>query len=108
MAGGRLQWRDVQLPLYAAALRLRGLTPDEVGYFALPKSVMETEIRTWTDFSNEWIDHALECAAEVVRRLRAGFFWPPADRAYARSFDELFLGDPHATVEPPDLEAALR
>ncbi|MDZ4289671.1 MAG: PD-(D/E)XK nuclease family protein, partial [Prosthecobacter sp.] len=98
-SGARLQWRDLQLPLYAAALRLHGLMPDVVGYFAIPKSVQDTEILIWQDFNAEWIDRALECAAEVVRRLRDGIFWPPATRAYARDFDALFLGDIQATVE---------
>lgn len=102
-SGIRLQWKDLQLPLYAAALRLHGQTPNEVGYFAMPKSVQETQILPWPDFNDEWIDGALECAAEVVRRLRSGIFWPPAPKAYDRPFDELFLGDIAATVEMPDL-----
>ncbi len=92
-------WRDLQLPLYAAALRLRGLSPDAVGYFALPKSVQETGVQLWADFSDTWIDRALECAAEIVRRQRAGKFWPPADKAWPQSYDELFLGDITQTVE---------
>lgn len=91
--GTRYQWKDLQLPLYAAALRLHGLRPDFVGYFTLPKSVQDTKVLTWDQFSDEWVDHALVCAAEVVRRLRTGMFWPPSAKAYDRGFDELFLGD---------------
>lgn len=92
-------WRDLQLPLYAAALRARGLRPDAVGYFALPKSVQETGVQLWEDFGDAWIDRALECAAEIIRRQRSGNFWPPADKAWAQSYDELFLGDIAQTVE---------
>lgn len=96
--GTRHQWKDLQLPLYAAALRVNGLRADAVGYFTLPKSVQDTKVLTWADFSEEWEDQALACAAEVVKRLRAGDCWPPSERAYDRGFDELFLGDVAASV----------
>jgi ATP-dependent helicase/nuclease subunit B len=99
-SGQRLQWLDLQLPLYAAALALHGHKPDVVGYFAIPKSVQETRLMTWADYSEEWTRAALDCAAQVVTRLREGLFWPPSAKAYARSFDELFLGDLEAAVEP--------
>jgi ATP-dependent helicase/nuclease subunit B len=98
-SGVRLRWKDLQLPLYAAALRLRGISAQSVGYFAIPKSVQETQLKTWENFNDEWVDAALACAAEVVRRLREGIFWPPAPRARDRSFDTLFLGDINATVD---------
>lgn len=90
---GRFQWKDLQLPLYAAALRIHGLMPQEAGYFALPKSVQETKVITWKDFNEDWVDLALECAGEVVRRLREGRFWPPAEKAFDRGQDEIFLHD---------------
>jgi ATP-dependent helicase/nuclease subunit B len=99
--GERWQWLDLQLPLYAAALQREGLRVDEVGYFALPKSVQETKVLMWEDFNEEWVEHALVCAGEVVERLRAGRFWPPAAKAHSRDYDELFLGDLEAAVEMP-------
>lgn len=101
--GTRHQWKDLQLPLYAAALSLHGLRPDYVGYFTLPKSVQDTKVLTWENFSEEWVEQGLNCAAEVVRRLREGQFWPPAEKAYNRGFDELFLGDLAAAVRWPGL-----
>jgi ATP-dependent helicase/nuclease subunit B len=92
-------WTDLQLPLYAAALRLRGLEPQSVGYFALPKSVQETSVLLWDDFGDDWIDGGLQCAAEIVRRLRDGQFWPPARKAWEHGYDELFLGDIAASFE---------
>jgi ATP-dependent helicase/nuclease subunit B len=106
--GTRFQWKDLQLPLYAAALRLHGLRPDLAGYFTLPKSVQDTKVLTWETFDDEWIDHALACASEVVRRLREGLFWPPAAKAYDRGFDELFLGDAMATIHWPGASAEAR
>jgi ATP-dependent helicase/nuclease subunit B len=97
--GVRRRWVDLQLPLYAAALRLHGLEPQEAGYFVLPKSVQDTRVLLWPDFGKAWIEPALACAAEAVRRMRAGVFWPPSPRAYDRGFDDLFLGDPMAAAE---------
>jgi ATP-dependent helicase/nuclease subunit B len=99
-AGETWLWQDLQLPLYAAALRHQGLRVETVGYFCLPKSVQETGIKLWEDFSRTWEDQALNCAAEIVRRLREGRFWPPTDRAYAASYEELFLGEVEQSVEP--------
>lgn len=101
--GKSYQWKDLQLPLYAAALRLHGLSPQEVGYFTLPKSVQDTKVLTWEGFSDEWVDRALDCAAEIVKRMRAGLFWPPAEKAWDRGFDEIFLGDLAASVTWPSV-----
>lgn len=97
--GTRRLWVDLQLPLYAAALQTDGLEPQEAGYFVLPKSVQDTRVLLWPDFGKAWIEPARECAAEAVRRMREGVFWPPSAKAYDRGFDDLFLGDPAETVE---------
>ena len=99
--GRRGMWLDLQLPLYAAALRQRGLNVSRVAYFALPKSIQETEILEWDGFDDALIDAALDCAAEAVKRIRAGQFWPPADRSPNDSFDEILLHDPLHSVEAP-------
>lgn len=93
------QWNDLQLPLYAATLRAHDLEPQEAGYFALPKSVQDTRVLVWEDFGSAWVESALECAAETVRRMREGIFWPPAPKGRDAGFDDLFLGDIEGTVE---------
>lgn len=97
--GAMRQWSDLQLPLYAAALQAHGLAPQEAGYFALPKSVQDTRVLLWEDFGPAWVESALECAAEAVRRMREGIFWPPAPKGRDAGFDDLFLGDIEGTVE---------
>lgn len=94
-----LEWKNLQLPLYAAAMRARGLGIPEVGYFCLPKSVQHTGIQMWSDFDEWWVDRALEMAGEIVRRIEAGMFWPPCD--VERSDEPIFLGDVMGTVEWP-------
>lgn len=90
-----LRWTDVQLPLYAAALRRHALGPvTQVGYACLPKAVTDTDLSLWEDYDERWEEAALACAAEVVRRIQAGLFWPPNEgQARSKDFDELFLGD---------------
>ncbi len=81
-------------------MRQQGLRVDEAGYFCLPKSVQDTAILTWENFDDAWQDQALACAAEIVRRLREGLFWPPAENAFEQDYEGLFLGDILAAVEP--------
>ena len=90
--GKVLRWVDVQLPLYAAALRGHLLGPvTQVGYGCLPKGVMETDLALWEGFDERWEESAVACAAEVVRRVRAGVFWPPNEGvARSRDFEALW------------------
>jgi ATP-dependent helicase/nuclease subunit B len=87
------RWVDLQLPLYAAAMRGHALGPvQQAGYGCLPKGVMETGIRMWEGFDESWEAAALACAAEVVRRIQAGVFWPPNEgKVKSQDFDPLFL-----------------
>lgn len=99
--GGRAMWLDLQLPLYAAAMRQRGLEVTRLAYFTLPKSIQSTTILEWDTFDNELIDAALACARDAARRIREGVFWPPAPRSPDDTFDEMLLLDPLHAVQPP-------
>ena len=100
-ADKRALWLDLQLPLYAAALRQRGLNVSRVAYFTLPKSIQDTAILEWDGLDETLIAAALDCAAEAVRRIRSGQFWPPAERSPNDTFDEILLHDPLHSVQPP-------
>ena len=99
--GKRGLWLDLQLPLYAAALRQRCQSISSVAYFTLPKSIQDTAILPWEGFDEELIEASLQCAAEAVQRIRSGQFWPPAERSPNDSFDEILLNDPLHSVQPP-------
>lgn len=92
---GIWRWLDVQLPLYAAALKNHPLGPvTQVGYACLPKGVMDTDLILWENFDERWAEAAETCAAEVVKRVNGGVFWPPNEgKVRSVDFDELFLGD---------------
>ncbi|NJL32205.1 MAG: hypothetical protein HC898_11625 [Phycisphaerales bacterium] len=49
-----------------------------VGYILLPKKLSEVGLAAG-DWSGEEFDEAMETASEVIRRVRAGDFWPPSD-----------------------------
>jgi ATP-dependent helicase/nuclease subunit B len=97
--GKRAMWLDLQLPLYAAALRQRGQNVSRVAYFALPKSIQDTAILEWKGFDEVLIDAALACATEAIQRIRQGQFWPPAERPPNDSFEEMLLGEPMKSVK---------
>lgn len=96
--GRRALWQDLQLPLYAAALKQRELDVREVAYFALPKSIQDTKILSWEGFDETFLQAALTCAAEAVQRIRSHIFWPPAERSPNATYDEILLGDPLHSV----------
>ncbi|NUQ61139.1 MAG: PD-(D/E)XK nuclease family protein [Pirellulales bacterium] len=72
------QWVDLQLPLYrhlAAGMGIDG--PIQLGYIVLPKDPTRVDalLAQWTE---EDLAQADRTAEEVVRRIRAEIFWPPA------------------------------
>jgi ATP-dependent helicase/nuclease subunit B len=98
--GTRQMWLDLQLPLYALAMQHRGLRPDSLAYFVLPKSIQDTALIEWEDLSPTILDAALACATEAVHRLRAGQFWPPNENVRHDAFAEMFLGNVSRMVSP--------
>ncbi len=73
------RWIDLQLPLYRHLVRAMDL-PETVrlGYVLLPKSVDNVGFQL-AEWSLDELKQADEVARDVVRGIRAGRFWPPAD-----------------------------
>ena len=92
-------WRNVQLPLYAEAVRVKfGLEQAPSACFAwLAPALGETAFRDFKGMS-EILPSALVWAGEAVRRIRAGVFWPPAPEVPYDRF---------AALAPEGLEKAL-
>lgn len=97
----RLQkWIDLQLPLYRHVYgQLHpGTAPISVGFFNLPKAVANTDIAELNFINKKGEDlypAAIDCAREVLAAIRAGLFWPPAEkRADQDNFSLLFSADP--------------
>lgn len=72
------RWVDLQLPLYRMLVMEKNWTEPEVGYILLPKKLSEVGLAP-ADWSGEEFDEAMETAGEVIRRVRAGEFWPPSE-----------------------------
>ena len=77
-------WVDLQLPLYRHLAAKAGLvdSPDadvELGYITLPKSLDDVgqSIANW---SADELAEADETAREVIRAIRHGVFYPPAEK----------------------------
>lgn len=107
MAGKALRWIDLQLPLYDT-LRMTRMPDTEdcvPAYFNLPKAVTQTGVSAWDGFSVALRASAEECAAEIIRRIRGGVFWPPAARVEYDDFEALFPADPPKCISPAAIAA---
>jgi ATP-dependent helicase/nuclease subunit B len=74
------EWIDLQLPLYRRMVCGDETDdPVQLAYFLLPKDVARVGVSEspWTDAE---LSSADECFAQVVRGIRAGVFWPPAEK----------------------------
>jgi hypothetical protein len=87
-------WVDLQLPLYS--LLAQGVTmgsPIELGYLLLPKNVDDIGFAE-ADWDDTVIASAVEAAMEIVRKVRAGVFWPPREPPrYADEFAGICLDE---------------
>jgi ATP-dependent helicase/nuclease subunit B len=71
-------WVDLQLPLYrhlTAAVGIGG-TDVDLAYIVLPKDLAGVK-HLVADWNADDLAGADEAAAEVIRKIRAGDFWPP-------------------------------
>jgi len=77
------EWIDLQLPLYRhliAGLDIEGLSGEtlpQLAYILLPKDAGRIDIAV-AEWSAEDLRSADETAADVIRKVRAERFWPPA------------------------------
>jgi len=93
---GQVVWKDLQLPLYKAALQKA--KPDKqifTAYFLAPKNVAETRIDAW-DIDAGLLESALAKADEVAAKISAREFEPADIPAGEDNFAELFGFAPRA------------
>jgi RecB family exonuclease len=94
------EWIDLQLPLYRHLLHGLGIEgPVGLGYIALPKDLSRVGplMAQWTE---EDLCDADRAAEEVVRRVRAEVFWPPATEppAFSEEFAAICQDDRFGAV----------
>jgi hypothetical protein len=73
------QWIDLQLPLYRHLASSMGIKGEiQLGYIVLPKDLDATG-ELLAEWSGADLAAAEATAADVIRNIRAGRFWPPKD-----------------------------
>ena len=98
-------WHNLQLPLYAAALVMRGESLPVPCYLTLGSTEADVGIQDWKDFETTDLEAARTCADWVAGQIAAGVFSPPAEKikyddfavlAAGRTFEEMFSGPPYS------------
>ncbi len=74
----RGKWVDLQLPLYRLLVQEKKIEKINLGYVLLPKKLQEIGLAE-ADWTLEELEEAMEVAVEVMRKVRAGVFWPPGE-----------------------------
>ncbi len=74
----RGQWVDLQLPMYRLLVQDKKIETLSVGYVLLPKKLQDIGLAeaNWTE---EELTEAMDVAVGVMRKVRAGVFWPPGE-----------------------------
>lgn len=85
-------WQDLQLPLYAYALRSADGQLPTPAYFTLSDQQENVGLSEWADFAEESAISAIECAEWISRQIAAGHFWPPAEKVRYDQFQLLEAG----------------
>jgi ATP-dependent helicase/nuclease subunit B len=106
------RWKDLQLPLYRHILQhwygpQIGGQPITTAYFTLSADPAETAIHPFSELSEDVFSSAMNCAAEIARRVHAGEFWPPqpVNTSWDDPFEALFLnGKPEACFTEETIE----
>jgi ATP-dependent helicase/nuclease subunit B len=94
-------WSSLQLPLYRMLLEQEGFGAGVgIGFFNLPKAVVETGVSMWENFDEKLLDRADHCARGVIRDIRSGRFWPPRESVKYDDFERLFPAAYAACVDP--------
>ncbi len=91
--GSPRRWRNLQLPLYAAALREKYCAVPAAGYFQLPKAASQSALVLWEDFDERTLESALACARGVMECLSRREFWPPSENVDFDAYESIFFGN---------------
>jgi len=86
------RWTNLQLPLYAEAVRRRDGVVPALCYFRLGNTEADILIQEWTDFSSTDLGAAMACAEWIIAQIKALVFWPPAEKTDYDDFSILCGG----------------
>jgi ATP-dependent helicase/nuclease subunit B len=99
---GSFRWINLQLPLYAVAIRKEfGALPTPC-YFPIGATEPNVCLNEWTDFSENDLTAAEACASWILGKINDGVFWPPAEKSRYDDFAPLTCGRSLSELcEPP-------
>jgi ATP-dependent helicase/nuclease subunit B len=75
-----LRWTNLQLPLYAAAIRERTGTLPTPCYIGVGTSRDKVKVDPWEEFSEAHMESAWKCAEWIGGQIAGCVFWPPAEK----------------------------
>lgn len=73
-------WKNLQLPLYALAVRENSTAVPIPCYIKLGSTEKEVAFVEWNTFSQEDLDAAESCMNWITSAIRQNTFWPPAPK----------------------------
>lgn len=86
------RWSNLQLPLYALALKeSHGVIPTPC-YFHLGATEANVALEAWNGFGESDLKAATACAEWIAGQIAAGVFWPPAEKPGYDDFEVLSAG----------------
>ena len=104
-SGKAQAWQNLQLPLYSRIMsRHYDNQPVAAGYVNLPRATSGARVEMWPDLNESLLNEAEDCAKGVIASIKAGRFWPPAERIKYDDFKSLMLRDTRSGFDPKHLE----
>jgi ATP-dependent helicase/nuclease subunit B len=94
-----LRWTNLQLPLYAAAIRERTGTLPTPCYIGVGTSRDKVKVDPWEEFSEAHLESAWKCAEWIGGQIAGSVFWPPAEKVPYPDDDVTLLACGRAAVE---------
>jgi ATP-dependent helicase/nuclease subunit B len=81
-------WQNLQLPLYAIAVRTDTFDIPVPCYINLGKTAENVKFSTWDTFAESDLESAQSCADWIVSEVAKRKFWPPAEKV---AFDDFAI-----------------
>lgn len=86
-------WRDLQLPLYALAMRDKRNQTAGVGYIAMTPVLSDIGFYEWEDYEPSITESAAVAAGRVAQMFKTGVFMPAAEKVTYDDYEELLDGE---------------
>ena len=86
------RWVDLQVAFYSHAVMKKHQKLARPTYFLIGPSKSDVKISEWSDFSEQHLELAINCAQWIAKQIQSGIFWPPAEKPKYDDFKMLSCG----------------